>query len=247
MHSMITNPDHKSTSKSANSPKPFRNLLSSSSSSSSSFLSLPNSLSSQPRRHPPIPILPIPTSPQLQWQLSETALFLHFGPNAFTESEWGTSSDDPAALSAAQLVNVAKGSGFSRVILTAKHHDGFCFWPSTYSNYFVRASPWRNENGDVVDELAAEVAGVQLGVYLSLWDRHEPSYGNTLEYNEHYMGRMTELLTRYSQGGDPYGHDWVPAECDVFIRPGWFWHASQSPKSAQTLLVQISRQKLSCY
>ncbi|PSR86562.1 Alpha-L-fucosidase [Actinidia chinensis var. chinensis] len=319
MNSKITIPDHKPTSKSPKFTKPisqptFLLLL--------SLLSLPISLSSQPRRPPPIPILPIPTSAQLQWQLSETALFLHFGPNTFTDSEWGTGSADPAvfrpaALSATQWISVAKESGFSRVILTAKHHDGFCLWPSQYTNYSVRASPWRNGNGDVVGELAAaaEISGVQLGVYLSPWDRHEPCYGKTQEYNEHYMGQMTELLTRYgvirevwldgakgegekdmeyffnnwfslirqlqpqavifsdagpdvrwvgdeggfaattswsifnrsavkigdtdpkySQEGDPFGQDWVPAECDVSIRPGWFWHASESPKSAQTLL-----------
>ncbi|GFZ17856.1 alpha-L-fucosidase 1 [Actinidia rufa] len=129
------------------------------------FIPRPSQYKWKPRRPPPIPILPIITSPQLQWQLSETALFLHFGPNTFTDSKWGTGSADPASLSAAQWVSVAKESCFSRVILTAKHHDGFCLWPSQYTNYSVRASPWRNENGDVVGVLAAaaEVAGVQLG------------------------------------------------------------------------------------
>ncbi|XP_028089204.1 alpha-L-fucosidase 1 isoform X2 [Camellia sinensis] len=209
------------------------------SSSSSSSSSSPHQL----KRPPPIPIMPIPTSRQLSWQLSEMALFLHFGPNTFTDSEWGTGHADPSifnpsALDATQWVRVAKENGFSRIILTAKHHDGFCLWPSLYTDYSVRSSPWKNGNGDVVAELAeaAHSAGVQLGLYLSPWDRHEPCYGKTLEYNEFYMGQMTELLTRYAKGGDPFGHDWVPAECDVSIRPGWFWHASELPKSAQTIL-----------
>ncbi|KAM7527985.1 hypothetical protein LguiB_031395 [Lonicera macranthoides] len=271
---------------------------------------------------PPIPILPIPTSQQLQWQLSEMALFLHFGPNTFTDTEWGTGHADPSvfnptALNATQWVTVAKENGFSRVILTAKHHDGFCLWPSEYTDYSVKSSPWKNGSGDVVGELAeaARIAGIQLGLYLSPWDRHEETYGKTLEYNEYYMGQMTELLTKYgvikevwldgakgegekdmeyffddwfslikqlqpgavifsddgpdtrwvgdeggfagttcwslfnrsdakigdtdasySQGGDPLGHDWVPAECDVSIRPGWFWHASEVPKSPMELL-----------
>ncbi|GFZ20425.1 alpha-L-fucosidase 1 [Actinidia rufa] len=319
MNSKITIPDPKPTSKSPKFTKPisqptFLLLL--------SLLSLPISLSSQPRRPPPIPILPIPTSPQLQWQLSETALFLHFGPNTFTNSEWSTGGADPGRLPPGrpQRHPVDQRRQGERLLARdphAKHHDGFCLWPSQYTNYSVRASPWRNGNGDVVGELAAaaEISGVQLGVYLSPWDRHEPCYGKTQEYNEHYMGQMTELLTRYgvirevwldgakgegekdmeyffnnwfslirqlqpqavifsdagpdvrwvgdeggfagttswsifnrsaakigdtdpkySQEGDPFGQDWVPAECDVSIRPGWFWHASESPKSAQTLL-----------
>ncbi|CAN0916464.1 Alpha-L-fucosidase 1 [Linum grandiflorum] len=273
---------------------------------------------------PPLPILPIPTSPQLQWQLTtEMSMFLHFGPNTFTDSEWGTGHADPTLfsptrLNATQWVEVAKESGFNRVILTAKHHDGFCLWPSEYTNYSVKSSSlWRNGDGDVVKELAlaAERAGLGFGVYLSPWDRHEDCYGKTVEYNEFYLGQMTELLTsygqikevwldgakgedakdmdyyferwfnlihqhqpnavifsdagpdirwvgdeggvagstcwslfnrsdatiggtdaRYSQNGDQYGHAWVPAECDVSIRPGWFWHPSESPKSALQLL-----------
>lgn len=131
------------------------------------------------------------------------ALFLHFGPNTFTDSEWGTGDVepyifDPSNLDPAQWVRVAKESGFSRVILTAKHHDGFCLWPSKYTDYSVRSSAWRNGSGDVVAELAkaAMDAGIGLGLYLSPWDRHELCYGKTLDYNEFYMGQMTELLTR---------------------------------------------------
>lgn len=85
------------------------------------------------------------------------------------------------------------------MILTAKHHDGFCLWRSEYTDYSVKSSSWRNGSGDVVGELAeaAERAGIQLGLYFSPWDRHESTYGKTLEYNEYYMAQMTELLTSY--------------------------------------------------
>nr|GLL43128.1 alpha-L-fucosidase 1 [Ipomoea trifida] len=271
---------------------------------------------------PPIPLLPIPSARQLSWQLSEMAMFLHFGPNTFTGSEWGSGHADPSifnpdSLNATQWVSVAKENGFTRLVLTAKHHDGFCLWPSLYTNYSVKSSPWRNGLGDVLGDLAqaAKAAGLQLGVYLSPWDKHEPVYGNTVGYNEFYLGQMTELLTGYGEikevfldgakgegekdmeyyfddwfdlihqlqpaaaiftdagpdtrwigdedgvagttcwslinssdvtiggtdyeyieMGDPSGQDWVPAECDVSIRPGWFWHASEAPKTAMDLL-----------
>ncbi|KAL2331999.1 hypothetical protein Fmac_019580 [Flemingia macrophylla] len=271
---------------------------------------------------PPLPILPLPTAFQLRWQLGGMSLFFHFGTNTFTDSEWGSGHVHPTAfnptqLNASQWIRVAKDSGFSRVIVTAKHHDGFCLWPSDYTNYSVSYSHWRNGNGDVLAELsaAARDAGVGLGIYLSPWDRHESCYGDTLQYNEFYLAQMTELLTRYGEitdvfldgakgegekdmkylfeswfslihqlqpgaiifsdvgpdtrwvgdeygaagstcwslynktvyqignvdsqyqnEGDPFGPDWVPATCDVSIRPGWFWHASELPKSARSLL-----------
>lgn len=149
---------------------------------------------------PPLPILPLPSSAQLQWQQSELALFLHFGPNTFTDSEWGSGKVDPidfspSNLSALQWARAAADNGFSRLILTAKHHDGFCLWPSMYTNYSVGSSGWE---GDVMAELAAAAkeVGVGVGVYLSPWDRHEEKYGRTREYNEFYLGQMTELLTK---------------------------------------------------
>lgn len=152
---------------------------------------------------PPLPILPLPTAFQLQWQQGNMALFFHFGMNTFTDTEWGSGQTDPTTfnptkLDASQWVKVAKDSGFSRVILTAKHHDGFCLWPSDYTDYSVRSSNWRNGEGDVVADLAAAArdAGVGLGIYLSPWDRHCPLYGDTLRYNEFYLAQMTELLTR---------------------------------------------------
>lgn len=152
---------------------------------------------------PPLPILPLPTSFQLQWQNDDMSIFFHFGINTFADAERGSGHADPttfnpAKLNASQWIHVAKESGFSSVLLTAKHHDGFCLWPSEYTDYSVRSSNWRNGSGDVVAELAdaARDAGVGFGIYLSPWDRHEECYGDTLRYNEYYLAQMNELLTR---------------------------------------------------
>eukprot|EP00249_Psilotum_nudum_P002664 c15788_g1_i1 orf=70-1614(-) len=271
---------------------------------------------------PPLPILPIPSASQLSWQTSGLALFFHFGMNTFTDSEWGSGQApptlfNPQGLNARQWIGVAKKAGFSRVILTAKHHDGFCLWPSAYTNYTVASSPWRNGRGDVVGELAqaARDEDIAFGIYLSPWDRHESSYGDTVKYNEFYLAQLGELLTKYGpiaevwldgakgedapymeylfdewfmrirqlqpdavifsdagpdarwvgdeggeagstcwsivnrtsitigntdlqylNQGDPNGVDWVPPECDVSIRPGWFWHRNEQPKSVTSLL-----------
>lgn len=271
---------------------------------------------------PPAPLLPIPTERQLRWQTDEMAMFVHFTVNTFTDREWGdgTESPDtfnPTDLSTDQWARVAKEIGFKTIVLTAKHHDGFCLWPSRYTDHSVESSSWRDGRGDVVGELAASCRehGVGLGIYLSPWDRHEPTYGRQRAYNEFYMGQLRELLTGYGpleevwfdgakgpnapdmeydfdaywsmvrqfqpravmfsdQGpdvrwvgnehgsagevcwgmmdrsrvavghadrgylntGDPDGPDWVPAETDVSIRPGWFWHEDESPKSLRQLL-----------
>ncbi len=245
-----------------------------------------------------------PTPQQLAWQESELALFLHFGINTFTDREWGDGREDPALfnptdLDARQWVQVAKESGFKLMILTAKHHDGFCLWPSRCTEHSVQNSPFREGKGDVVRELteACHEAGMSMGLYLSPWDRHEPRYGDSPAYNRFFKNQLTELLTHYGEiaevwfdgacGEGPNGrkqetdwrgyyetvrrlqpnaliaicgpdirwvgnedgvaretewsvqeahpifHDrvtgpvWYPAECDVSIRPGWFWHKSQ--------------------
>jgi alpha-L-fucosidase len=153
---------------------------------------------------PPIPILPIPTERQLVWQETELAMFLHFGVNTFTNREWGTGKEEPNIfnpihLDTRQWARVAKESGFGKLILTAKHHDGFCLWPSQYTEHSVKNSPWKNGQGDIVAELrqACDEFGLQMGLYLSPWDRHEPTYGDTRLYNLYYMAQLRELLTNY--------------------------------------------------
>ncbi|ERN19457.1 hypothetical protein AMTR_s00069p00183210 [Amborella trichopoda] len=129
---------------------------------------------------------------------------MHFGMNTFTDSEWGTGHESPTtfaptSLDTSQWARVAKDSGFSLVILTAKHHDGFCLWPSKYTDHSVKFSPWKNGTGDVVHDFvdSARAQGLDVGLYLSPWDRHEHTYGRDLPYNEFYLGQLQELLRRY--------------------------------------------------
>jgi alpha-L-fucosidase len=131
-------------------------------------------------------------------------MFVHFGINSFTGREWGEGREDPrlfapARLEARQWVRAAKAGGFRTVILTAKHHDGFCLWPTRTTDHSVRSSPWRGGEGDLVRELtdACKAEGLGAGLYLSPWDRHEPSYGDSRRYNDFYCDQLTELLTRY--------------------------------------------------
>ncbi|HZO91020.1 MAG TPA: alpha-L-fucosidase [Chthonomonadaceae bacterium] len=245
-----------------------------------------------------------PTPQQLAWQEAELSLFLHFGMNTFTNREWGDGEEDPGlfnptALDARQWVQVAREAGFKYLILTAKHHDGFCLWPSKHTEHSVKNSPWRGGKGDVVREFAnaCHAAGVKMGLYLSPWDRHERTYGDSPAYNAFYKNQLIELLTHYGEvaevwfdgacGEGPNGKKqeydwqgyyalirrlqpraliaisgpdirwvgnedgyaretewsvqdpnpvyhpgaqgtvWYPAECDVSIRPGWFWHPQE--------------------
>jgi alpha-L-fucosidase len=285
-------------------------------------LGFSNALAQEAGLLPARPVLPIPTARQLEWQRRELALFLHFGVNTFTGREWGTGEEDPAVFRPGELdavgwARVARETGFGALILTAKHHDGFALWRSRYTEHSVRSSSWRGGAGDVVRELAAAVRGqgLKLGLYLSPWDMHEPSYGDEHAYNQFYLGQLRELLsdygpvaevwfdgakgpnakdmdydfqaywalvrqlqpsavifsdegpdvrwignergfagetnwsmldrsrvsvgaadTGYLNSGDARGPDWVPGECDVSIRDGWFWHEDQEPKSLDALL-----------
>jgi len=147
---------------------------------------------------------PRPTPSQLRYQRRERALFLHFGVNTFTDREWGTGEEspsvfDPSALDARQWARCARSAGFRSMVLTAKHHDGFCLWPSAVTDHTVRRSPWRGGAGDVVREFtdACRAEGLGAGLYLSPWDRHERSYGDSPRYNDFYVAQLTELLTRY--------------------------------------------------
>jgi len=258
---------------------------------------------------------PTPTPRQLAWQPLETTAFLHFTVNTFTDKEWGDGTESPSIfnpkkLDARQWVKALKDGGFKMAIITAKHHDGFCLWPSQYTNHSVKSSPWKEGKGDVVKEVAdaCKEFGLKFGFYLSPWDRHEASYG-TAAYNEYYKNQLKELLTNYGpvaevwfdgakgenakdmqydfagywqmvrdlqpdavmfsdagpdvrwvgneagnagetcwstidttgiapgkaapkylNTGDPNGRNWIPAETDVSIRPGWFWHANENDK-----------------
>ncbi len=145
----------------------------------------------------------VPTPRQLSWQQRELTAFLHFGINTFTDKEWGDGNEDPALfnptkLDAGQWVSVLKEAGFRQVIITAKHHDGFCLWPSAFTSHSVKSSPWKNGQGDVIKELADACVkqNMPLGVYLSPWDRHEPRYGSDA-YNEYFRSQLRELLTNY--------------------------------------------------
>ena len=246
---------------------------------------------------PPDPVLPVPSPQQLAWQRMELTMFLHFGVNTFTDREWGEGTEDeavfnPTELDCRQWARVAREAGFKLAILTAKHHDGFCLWPSKYTEHSVKRSPWKDGKGDVVREFteACRAEGLKAGLYLSPWDRNQPVYGDSPKYNEYFCNQLTELMTQYGAidevwfdgacGEGPNGkrqeydwnsfHDtvyahnpqaiiaicgpdvrwvgnesgvarpgessvqtraekkvWYPAECDVSIRPGWFYHASQ--------------------
>ena len=272
------------------------------------------------------PLPPLPTRQQLAWHEKEFYLFIHFGPNTFTDKEWGEGNEDPSifnptALDCEQWARIAKKAGAKGIILTAKHHDGFCLWPSKFSTHTVRESKWMNGKGDVVKALndACKKIGIEMGVYISPWDRNHPLYG-TPEYNNVYLSSMKELLTNYGKyfelwwdgangegpngkkqvydfhrfedsalkwqpqlvifsdigpsvrwcgnengiinntnwnlldtagfrrgnGGPPTdtlntgnvnGKLWIPAEADVSIRPGWFYHTKEDGKvkSPQTL------------
>lgn len=265
------------------------------------------------------PASPVPTAAQLAWHETEFYLFFHFGPNTFTNLEWGHGTEteeifNPSDLDCDQWCRVAKSAGAKGVVITAKHHDGFCLWPSKYSAHTVRESKWRDGKGDVLRELsdACRRHGLKFGVYLSPWDRNHPKYG-TSEYNDVYASTLIELLTGYGelfevwwdgangegpngkkqvydfprfeklvkkyqpnavifsdigpgcrwagneagtvnetnwcmldtagfgrgatgppgstlQTGQENGHAWIPAECDVSIRPGWFYHAEEDDK-----------------
>ncbi len=270
---------------------------------------------------PPSPIAPLPSPRQLAWQDLEFTGFIHFGPNTFTDQEWGHGDEpaevfSPTALDARQWVRVMKDAGMKGVVITAKHHDGFCLWPTAFSTHSVTSSPWKDGKGDVLRELsdACREGGLKFGVYLSPWDRNNPQYGTGEPYNQVFRSQLREVLSSYGpifevwfdgacgegpngkrqvydfpsfravvrelqpdavifsdvgpdirwvgneQGwagdtcwamlkaaghgigndnppptkslneGDEDGESWIPAECDVSIRPGWFYHAHEDDK-----------------
>ncbi len=147
-----------------------------------------------------------PSGRQLAWQEMEFYSFIHFGVNTFTDSEWGDGNEDPAifnptSFDANQWVKAVKDAGMKGLILTCKHHDGFCLWPSAYTEHSVKNSPWKEGKGDIVDEVsqACKKVGIKFGVYLSPWDMHEKTYGDSYAYNEYFKNQLTELLTNYGE------------------------------------------------
>ena len=152
----------------------------------------------------PAAIEPLPTSHQVEAMKMETYAFIHFGPNTFNNMEWGYGDADvsifnPDTLACEQWVDVLKRGGMKGVILTAKHHDGFCLWPSKFTDYSIKYSPYRQGKGDAVGELEAAIkklGGIKLGIYLSPWDRHKASYGSQ-GYVDYYKNQLKEILLTY--------------------------------------------------
>lgn len=274
---------------------------------------------------PPAPVLPVPTDRQLAWHEMEQYAFVHFTTNTFTDKEWGFGDEsekvfNPTAMDVTQWTKTIKAAGLKGLVLTCKHHDGFCLWPSKYTEHSVKNSPYKNGKGNVVDEVekACRADGLKFGVYLSPWDRNRSDYG-TPTYVEYYRNQIKELFSAHSpvfemwfdgaNGGDGFygganekrkidgktyydwpttlkmvrgmepnviffsdagpdirwcgnesgfvnetnwntitgdtlyagksgienllntgnenGKNWIPAEVDVSIRPGWFYHAKE--------------------
>jgi alpha-L-fucosidase len=283
---------------------------------------------------PPEPDGPTPSTRQLRWHEIEFYGFIHFTINTFTGKEWGYGDESPSLFNptnfdAEQIAGTGAAAGMKGLILTCKHHDGFCLWPSKYTEHSVKNSPWRNGRGDVVKEIAAACRKYRLkfGIYLSPWDRNHKDYGRP-EYLTYFRNQLRELLTSYgpifeiffdgANGGDGYyggaretrridrdtyydwpttwnlvrglqpdtclfsdagpdvrwvgnergiagdpcwstldrddfapgradearlnrgdrpGSHWVPAECDVSIRPGWFYHADEDSKVKSAVVL----------
>ncbi len=171
----------------------------------------------------------VPSERQIKWQETEFYAFVHFGMNTFTDSEWGSGNEDvdlfsPDELDCRQWAKLCKLAGMKGMILTAKHHDGFCLWQTEYTDHSVKSSKWRDGKGDVVAECAAACRefGLKFGIYVSPWDRHEDSYGEGKKYDEFFINQLKELCSNYGElfcvwfdgacgvgaGGKKQAYDW---------------------------------------
>ena len=167
------------------------------------LLSITLMANSQVSKQTPAPYGPLPTENQMRWQEMEYYAFVHFSVNTYTDQSWGNGDEDPkifnpAELDCRQWARVCKEAGMKGIIITAKHHSGFCLWPSKYTEYSVKNCPWKNGKGDIVREMAdaCKEYGLKLGIYLSPWDRNSPDYGKP-EYITYFRNQLTELLTNY--------------------------------------------------
>ena len=158
---------------------------------------------------PPEALLPVPSEKQFHWQEQEMLMFVHFGIKTFypSDNHMGDGTEDPnkfnpEKLDAKQWVDAAVAGGFKGIVLTSKHHDGFCNWQTATTDHSVKSSPWKDGNGDVVKELsdACHEAGILFGIYSSIYDRnYEHSGKDKAAYSDFYIAQLTELLTNYGQ------------------------------------------------
>jgi alpha-L-fucosidase len=170
---------------------------------------------------PPKPYGPLPSKAQLNWQETEMYCLIHFGPDTFTDKEWGYGDEDPAVFNpthfdAMQIVGAAKAGCFKGIIVVAKHHDGFCLWPTKTTEHNISNSPYKNGKGDILKEyrIACDKLGMKMGVYCSPWDRNSPLYGKPQYVTDVYRKQLSELYTNYgplfmvwhdgANGGDGY-------------------------------------------
>jgi len=145
-----------------------------------------------------------PSPQQVAWQDLEFGVIVHFSTNTFLDREWGDGTASPAVFNPTQFdpdqwMKAIQASGAKYIVLVAKHHDGFCLWPTEQTDYSVKASPWKEGKGDVVGDVArsARKYGLKFGVYLSPWDRHDPRYNDPAAYDKYYLSELEELATHY--------------------------------------------------
>jgi len=147
-----------------------------------------------------------PSPQQVAWQDLEIGAIIHFGPNTFMDREWGDGTADPSVFNPTQadpeqFMRAVKSAGIKYIVFVAKHHDGFCLWPTAQTEYSVKSSPWKRGQGDLVHDVAAAARkyGLKFGVYLSPWDRHEPLYKDSSAYDGYYVAELNELGIGYGE------------------------------------------------